>query len=196
MTTSPHRRDLPLSETPRALIVYESMFGNTTKVAAAIRDGLSTVIDTDLVRVDRAPATIPADVRLLVVGGPTHAFSMSRPSTRADAGKQGDVVMPVETGIREWLGALPDRTTQTMSATFDTRITKVRRLPGSAARSAAKLLRRRDFRAMVPPATFFVDDATGPISERELDQARQWGVELGRELASVLGFVRRARRSA
>ncbi|MEV0804060.1 flavodoxin family protein [Kribbella sp. NPDC050281] len=186
-----------MSETPRALIVYESMFGNTEKVAAAIRDGLSTLIDTDLVRVDRMPGRIPTDARLLVVGGPTHAFSMSRPSTRTDAGKQGDVTMPVDTGIREWLGSLPVRTTKTISATFDTRITKVRRLPGSAAKSAAKLLHRRDFRAMVPPASFFVDDTTGPIDERELERARRWGEELGQELRSVLGTIsRESRRSA
>ncbi|MFI7065258.1 flavodoxin family protein [Kribbella sp. NPDC050124] len=186
-----------MSETPRALIVYESMFGNTWKVAAAIRDGLSTVIDTDLVRVDQASTRVPMDVRLLVVGGPTHAFSMSRPSTRSDAGKQGDVVMPVETGIREWLGALPTCTTKTLSATFDTRITKVRRLPGSAARSADKILRRRGFRPLRPPASFFVDDTTGPIEERELERARQWGMELGQALRSSLGIIRRgSRRSA
>jgi hypothetical protein len=186
-----------MSETPRALIVYESMFGNTEKVAAAIRDGLSTVIDTDLVRVDQASGRIPMDVRLLVVGGPTHAFSMSRASTRTDAVKQGDVVMPAETGIREWLGALPDRTTQTLSATFDTRITKVRRLPGSAAKSAAKILRRRDLHAIVPPESFFVDDTTGPIGEQELARARQWGETLGQELRVVLGTVPRgSRRSA
>lgn len=186
-----------MTGTPRALIVYESMFGNTSKVAAAIRDGLGTIVHTDLVRVDRAPAEVPPDVRLLVVGGPTHAFSMTRPSTRADAATQDDVVMPVDTGIREWLGALPDRTTPTLTATFDTRIAKVRRLPGSAARSAARLLRRRNFSAMAPPATFFVDDTTGPIEEKELARARQWGVELGREVRPVLGPIRRRmRRSA
>jgi hypothetical protein len=186
-----------MSETPRAFIVYESMFGSTWKVAAAIRDGLATAVDVDLVRADQAPAEIPADVRLLVVGGPTHAFSMSRTSTRTDAAKQGDVVMPAETGIREWLGALPDRTTQTLSATFDTRITKVRRLPGSAAKSAAKILRRRDLHAIVPPESFFVDDTTGPIGEQELARARQWGDTLGQELRVVLGTIPRgSRRSA
>jgi hypothetical protein len=186
-----------MSGTPRALIVYESMFGNTWKVAAAIRDGLGTVIDTDLVRVDRAPAEIAPEVRLLVVGGPTHTFSMSRPSTRADAVNHGDLVMPVDTGIREWLGTLQDRTTPTVSATFDTRVSKVRRLPGSAARSAARLLRHRDFRALAAPATFYVDDTTGPIDEQELARARQWGEELGRELRPALGPIRRGmRRSA
>ena len=186
-----------MSETPRALIVYESMFGNTWKVAAAIRDGLATAVDTDLVRADRAPAEIPADVRLLVVGGPTHAFSMSRPSTRSDAANQGEVLMPVETGIREWLEELPHRSRSTVTATFDTRIRKVGRLPGSAARSAAKLLRRRDFRLMTAPASFFVDETTGPIDERELARARQWGEDLGVELRSVIGPISgRTRRSA
>jgi hypothetical protein len=186
-----------MSETPRAFIVYESMFGSTWKVAAAIRDGLATAADVDLVRADQARAEIPADVRLLVVGGPTHAFSMSRRSTRSDAANQGEVVMPVETGIREWLDQLPPRTTPTVIATFDTRITKVRYLPGSAARSAAKVLRRRDFRLMTAPASFFVDETTGPIDERELARARQWGEELGGELRSVIAPMgRRTRRSA
>ncbi|TCO20403.1 hypothetical protein EV652_112149 [Kribbella steppae] len=179
-----------MSETPRALVVYESMFGNTWKVAAAIRDGLTTASDTDLVRVDRAPAEIPADVGLLVVGGPTHAFSMSRPSTRADAAHQDEVVMPVETGIREWLEELPHSTRSTLTATFDTRITKVRRLPGSAARSAAKMLRRRDFRQLTAPMSFYVDDTTGPIEEQELARARQWGVDLGAELRSASAQAR------
>ena len=91
------------AQTPRALIVYESMFGNTHKIALAIRDGLHDVIDTELVRADQAPGEIPADVRLVVVGGPTHAFSMSRRSTRTQAAEQDQVMMPPETGIREWL---------------------------------------------------------------------------------------------
>ena len=144
-----------MSETVRALVVYESMYGNTEKLATAIRDGLRESIPADLVPAYRAPSVIPQDVRLLVVGGPTHAFSMSRATTRQDAKNQHDVVMPIGIGIREWLGALAHnssagkgrRTARTQAATFDTRIAKVRRLPGSAARSAAKLLRRRDFQS-------------------------------------------------
>jgi hypothetical protein len=178
-----------MAKTVRALVVYESMFGNTERIARAIRDGLRQSIPTEIVPAYRAPAVIPADVRLLVVGGPTHAFSMSRVSTREEAYKQGDVVMPIEVGIREWLAALATetrsgtgrRSKQLEVATFDTRIAKVRRLPGSAARSAAKLLRRMGF----PPASsasFFVDESTGPIREVEIERARLWGEELGRLL--------------
>ena len=67
-----------MSETVRALVVYESMFGNTERIARAIRDGLRQSVPTEIVPAYRAPTVVPADVRLLVVGGPTHAFSMSR----------------------------------------------------------------------------------------------------------------------
>jgi hypothetical protein len=179
-----------MSETVRALVVYESMFGNTERIARAIRDGMQQSVPAEIVPAYRAPTVVPADVRLLVVGGPTHAFSMSRPSTRQDATKQDDVVMPIEVGIREWLRALAGDTTAGRTpnhlevATFDTRIAKVRRLPGSAARSAAKVLRKLGFRLISPSASFFVDETTGPIREVEIERARRWGEQLGRLLTS------------
>ena len=72
----------------RALVVFESMFGNTRQIAGAVADGLSQAVRTDLVEVSRAPAQISGDVELVVVGGPTHAFGMTRPGTRRDAARQ------------------------------------------------------------------------------------------------------------
>lgn len=184
-----------MSEAVRALVVYESMFGNTERIAGAIRDGLRQSVPAEVVPAYRAPTVIPADVGLLVVGGPTHAFSMSRASTRQEARKQGDVVMPIEVGIREWLATLATdakssrRPGHLEVATFDTRIAKVRRLPGSAGRSAAKLLRRMGFHLISPSASFFVDESTGPIREVEIERARRWGEQLGR---LVTGSVKAA----
>ncbi len=172
-----------MSESVRALIVYESMFGNTERIARAVRDGLRQYLPADTVPVNQAPDVVPDDVRLLVVGGPTHAFSMSRLSTRQEAWKQGGLVTPVEVGIRDWLAALkPTRVETLRVTTFDTRIAKVRRLPGSAARSAAKLLRRMGFRMLSTSESFFVNDTTGPIRDVELERAERWGAELGRLL--------------
>ena len=179
-----------MSDTARALVVYESMYGNTEKIASAICAGLRQSVHTEMVPAHQAPTVLPGDVRLLVVGGPTHAFSMSRASTRQEARKQHEVVMPIEIGIREWLGMLTDNTrsssrrrgTRVDVATFDTRIAKVRRLPGSAARSAAKVLHRLGYRSSLGSASFFVDESTGPIREAEIDHARRWGEELGRLL--------------
>ncbi|MER7246889.1 flavodoxin family protein [Kribbella sp. NPDC000426] len=173
-----------MSGSDRALVVYESMFGNTERIGRAIRDGLRGYLPADVVAVNRAPSVLSDDLRLLVVGGPTHAFSMSRVSTRQEAWKQGDLVTPVEVGIREWLAALEaaeSRPRPPQVATFDTRIAKVRRLPGSAARSAAKLLRRKGYR-MIPSESFFVNETTGPIRDVEIERAHRWGAELGRLL--------------
>lgn len=175
-----------MNGTGRALVVYESMYGNTEKIARAIWDGLRVSLPADVVPAYQAPTVLPADVTLLVVGGPTHAFSMSRPSTRQEARNQADVVMPIEVGIREWLAALVEDSASNSGgrlprvATFDTRIAKVRRLPGSAARSAAKLLRHHGFQLLTGSASFFVDESTGPIREPEIERARRWGEELGR----------------
>ncbi|MFG1912313.1 flavodoxin family protein [Kribbella sp. NPDC048928] len=173
-----------MSVNDRALIVYETMFGNTERIARAIRDGLRQYVAADMLPVNQAPEVVPGDVRLLVVGGPTHAFSMSRLSTRQEACKQGDVVMPIEVGIRDWLDVLqsPSGRGAPQVTTFDTRIAKVRRLPGSAARSAAKLLRRRGYRMIGTSESFFVNETIGPIRDVEIDRAEHWGEQLGRLL--------------
>ena len=73
----------------KALVVYESMFGNTEEVARAVAEGVGETMDVSLHEVSTAPAPITDLVDLVVVGGPTHAFSLSRPSTRADAIDKG-----------------------------------------------------------------------------------------------------------
>lgn len=54
-----------------ALVVFESMFGNTKRIAEVVARGLSERADTDLAEVGGAPAQLPEDVDLFVVGGPT-----------------------------------------------------------------------------------------------------------------------------
>ena len=93
----------------KALVVYESMFGNTEAVARAVAEGLSGAgqpVEVDLREVAQAPSPVTGPVDLIVVGGPTHAFSLSRPSTRADAVKQGAPTRATEQGLREWLSRL------------------------------------------------------------------------------------------
>lgn len=172
-----------MSGTLRALVVYESMFGNTQQIAEAIAEGLRDVAGVELVAVGAAPSPLPTDVDLVVVGGPTHAFGMTRPATRADASTQGPVVMSPDRGIREWLNELPG--SRGSVATFDTRVGKVRRLPGSAAHGAARALRHRGFGLLTKPESFFVEDVQGPLQEGEVGRARRWGQRLGHELRST-----------
>lgn len=68
-----------------ALIVYESMFGNTRKLADAIADALrASGVDTSIMHAQEAPTDL-SDYRLVVVGAPTHAHSLPRPKSRAEA---------------------------------------------------------------------------------------------------------------
>ncbi len=162
----------------KALIVYESMFGNTAKVAEAVAEGLRGHVDVDVMAAHQAAAPLHETVDLLVVGGPTHAFSMTRSNTREDAVRQGATEGAAATGIREWIDRLSTGPHSELAATFDTRIGKVRHLPGSAAKSAAKALRRQGYDMVVKPESFWVGDTKGPLLDGELERARQWGEHL------------------
>ncbi|GAA3560275.1 flavodoxin family protein [Nonomuraea rosea] len=159
-----------------ALVVYESMFGNTKQVAEAVAKGLATRIPAEVVEVGAAPAEIGPEIGLLVVGGPTHAFSMSRASTRQSAAQQATgPLVSLGDGVREWLATLSTSTSGLRAASFDTRVPKA---PGSAARAVAKRLRRRGIRPMSPAQSFYVTATLGPLVEGELERAEEWGESL------------------
>jgi hypothetical protein len=164
----------------RALVVYESLWGNTEQVARSIASGLSQHLDVSVVDVASAPAAVPDDVELTVLGCPTHAFGLSRPQTRQEAFARGATQGSATTGLREWLGRLQANGHRGLVATFDTRVERVRRLPGSAARRAAGLARRNGFTAATDPENFYVSDTAGPLVKGELARAEAWGVRLGR----------------
>ena len=88
---------------------------------------------------DVEPAAIGA-YDVVVIGAPTHAFSLSRPSTRADAVRQGADPGRGVIGLREWLEEVRSlqRGDGPLVAIFDSKVAKARRWPGSAARSAAR----------------------------------------------------------
>jgi hypothetical protein len=167
-----------------ALVVFESMFGNTKTIAEAVAEGLSSQIPTDLLEVGAASDVLAGDVDLLVVGGPTHAFGMSRPRTREDATRQaGGHVVSERTGLREWLASLERRTGKVAAAAFDTRIDKPR-VPGSAARGAEKRLRKLSFRIAAPSESFYVTGVAGPLVDGETERAYRWGQRLGEDCAA------------
>jgi flavodoxin len=70
----------------RAVIIYESMFGNTHAIADAIGkgigQGLEPVDNVVVAPVVEAGRERSGDADLLVVGGPTHLHGMSRARTR------------------------------------------------------------------------------------------------------------------
>lgn len=166
-----------------ALVVYESLYGNTMQIAEAVGEGLTRQLTTEVVEVGAAPAEPPA-ADLLVVGGPTHQFGLSRKSSRQQGADDADEpVISLEVGIREWIGGLK-RVSGGMAATFDTSIRKPN-LPGSAARGAAKRLKKIGYRILVPAEIFLVEGGKGPITDGEIDRARQWGHSLAEVFISA-----------
>ncbi|PFG43561.1 flavodoxin-like protein [Isoptericola jiangsuensis] len=161
-----------------ALVVYETSFGNTESVARAIADGIAQHMPVRVVSVADPEAAEPVDESLVVVGGPTHAFGMSRASTRRDAQGRLDVMPHDVPGIRDWIAGLPPDPTDRLYATFDTRAKTVQHLPGSAARAAARALHRSGHHALGHPESFYVTDVEGPLVPDELDRARDWGAAI------------------
>ena len=157
------------------------MFGNTEKVAHAVADGLSDAFEVSLADVSGMPSL--ADVDVLVVGAPTHAFGMSRAGTRADAARQG-TVRPgaADVGLREYLDCAP-ALTGVAAAAFDTKIDKAF-VPGSAARRAHRELRRLGCRTMLPAESFRVAGTTGPLADGELNRACRWAAALAAAVLS------------
>jgi hypothetical protein len=159
----------------RALVVYESLWGNTEKVARAIADALASRGTVDIVDSDAAPSTTEG-YDLLVVGAPTHAFSMSRPSTRADAVKSHAAPHEPVTGVREWLADLQRPSVKTPTLVFDTRVDQPR-LPGSAAKAARRVLHDLGFDTSVMQQTFRVHGYEGPVLDGEIQRAIDWVAE-------------------
>lgn len=162
----------------KALVVFESMWGNTEQVARAIATGLAETMEVTITDVRHAPADPGDDIALIVVGGPTHAFSMSRASTRAEAHNRGATGGDDSVGLREWLDGLPSGHHTQLVATFDTRVDKVRHLPGSAAKSAARTAHRHGYPRAERAESFYVLDGEGPLLDGELARATSWGGEL------------------
>jgi len=167
----------------KTVIVFESMFGNTEKLAREMGDGLAAergqVVLAD-VRHVRAEDFAGCD--LLVLGAPTHAFSLSRPNTRADAVRQGAPESRAAVGLRDWLTSIDDvfgaGFARPVVAVFDTRVEKVQHWPGSAARKTARMLRGHGFEVIDHPTSFYVEDVRGPLVAGERERARAWARRL------------------
>src|SRR5215217_163076 len=173
----------------RALVVFESLFGDAEAIAHAVAEGLSPTIPADVVAAADAPAEVPGDVRLLVVGGPNHAMSMPRQSTREGAVKQyGAEIADTSRGLHEWLDTVQVVGQDTRGAAFDTRLEHPKMLVkiDHASRTEEKLLRRHGLRLVAPAEHFLVSDARGPPVDGEQDRPRQSGAPLAARLAPTL----------
>jgi hypothetical protein len=176
-----------------ALIVFESMFGNTRAIAERIADGLRPELEVQVVPVKEATAAMLEAADLVVCGGPTHVHGLSSTRTRGAAvatAERPDASIVLDPaadgpGLRELFDQLA-RGDHGVAAAFDTRIDGPAVLTGRASRAIARHLRDRGFRLVVAPESFLVDKETRLVPG-ETDRAVAWG----RALAAAVVGVRR-----
>lgn len=151
----------------RALVVYDSQWGNTEAIARAV----GAVLGAET-RVERAGNLRPrdlADLELLVVGSPTQG---GRPLA----------------SVTQLLAELSrDALTTTHAAAFDTRLPAAERgfalrllmrTIGYAAPRIAKALEAKGARLVVPPEGFLVEDKEGPLKPGERERAVLWAASM------------------
>ena len=158
----------------KALVVYESHWGNTAAVARAVAEGLGQ--GARAVSTAEADAAAVKDVDLLVVGAPVIGFRLATPQmldgmrTRPGVKNPPDLSHPL---VRTWLEGLPAGTVAV--AAFDTR---VRGPFGSAAPAILEALQKAGYRQVAQPQGFKVKGSEGPLRDGELERAAEWGKEL------------------
>jgi len=147
----------------KTLIVYDSVHGNTEKIARAIGDTITG--DVEVHHAGEVNISELDTFDLIIVGSPTHG---GRP-TPAIRGFLNEVPAP----------ALKD----TNVAAFDTRLpAKWVRIFGYAAGKIGDSLKRKGGNLVVPPEPFFVEGTEGPLKEGELQRAAGWAEEIVKQL--------------
>ncbi|HZC75863.1 MAG TPA: flavodoxin domain-containing protein [Gaiellaceae bacterium] len=166
----------------KSLVVYESWFGNTRRIAEKIATVLAEAGEVELVSVeDPLPSLLHVD--LVVLGAPTHVHGLSSRRSREGAIDQRGGGGEVGIGARDWIAGLP-LCGGPRFAVFDTRAHKPALLVGSAAHSMARRIERRGYRLAIKPQSFFVAGTPGPLEEGELPRAEEWGKRLASEVMS------------
>ncbi|MGD8194601.1 flavodoxin family protein [Herbiconiux sp. P18] len=176
----------------RAVVLYESMFGNTRQIAEAIADGLADHGEVAVININRIALGDVETAGLMVVGGPTHVHGMSRGSTRAEAvtwalDPAKHLTLEPEApgrGIRDWLQD-PATVVAPLFAAFATRGNVPVILSGNAAVQIDKALHRRATRRVVPSENFIVTNDNHLLGE-EIVRARGWGCRVGKAASDLL----------
>ena len=145
-----------------ALVLYDSKFGNTERIAETIALAIQEAVPTRLSAIEDVPDLVEAlaDVDVLVIGGPTHVHGVSTP-------------------LRHMVESLGDGSLKGIrTAAFDTRLHGMKVVTGSAAVRLGRLLRRRGAWLVVPPASFIVEGREGPLQPGEVEHANAWAVDV------------------
>jgi flavodoxin len=154
----------------KALLIYDSVFGNTEKIARAIADGLAAQAAVDILRPEQVTSEQLTGWDLLVIGSPTRGF---RPTEAMAA----------------LLNRIPSKALKEVKvAAFDTRLKAdeldsaglrfIVKTGGYAAKRIADRLKKAGGNLVAQPEGFYVQDTEGPLKPGELERAAQWAMNI------------------
>jgi len=154
----------------KAIIVYDSVFGNTEKVAKAIGYSIGSQENAEVVRVNDMKLEKLQGINLLIVGSPTRSFKPTR-------------------AIVDFLISIPVNYLKGVSvAAFDTRISTTDvnsrmlnglvKIFGYAAKPIADKLQKKGGNLIATTEGFFVKDSEGSLKEGEIERASEWAKSL------------------
>ncbi len=164
----------------KAIVVYESYWGNTAAAARAVAEGLGE--GARALSTSEASAEAMAGVKLVVAGSPIIAFGLPSEKTRRDMGARPDKKAPrppdlSQAPLRSWLETLPDADPESRArcAAFETGF---KLSPGGSATPILKMLTGKGYTPIAKKQRFLVQTSYGPLKEGELERAKAWGAAL------------------
>jgi len=153
----------------KALIIYDSKFGNTEKIARAIGEAITPLGKVKVVQTGDANPSELSSIDFLIVGSPTHAGRATR-------------------ATKEFLKKIPANALENVGvAAFDTRFSAedkgigvriLLRVLGYAAGRMANRLEHKGGHLAAEPEGFIVEDSEGPLKKGELEQAAIWAKKI------------------
>lgn len=150
----------------KGIVVYDTSYGNTKKVAEVIADTLKeSGIEVDLFSLKDVKKLSTQDYGFLVVGSPTRFGTMSF-AMRSLLGK---------VKAEEWTGK--------PFVAFDTENPEnVEKKQGSASEKIAEKLKEKGLKQLVPVLKALVIGQKGPLVEGETEKIKSYATQLASEL--------------
>jgi hypothetical protein len=162
----------------KAVVVYESFWGNTADIARAIAEGIGP--DARVLTTAEATSEAIAEADLIVAGAPVIAFQLPSETMRQSLRSERKAPRPADLSapsMRSWLDALPAG--HGRSAAFETRISWS---PGGSTSAIAKGLADAGYLEVAKAGKFIVKGRYGPMKDGEIERARAWGADIARAI--------------
>jgi flavodoxin I len=151
----------------KALIVYDSMYGNTEKIAKSIGGAITG--DVKVLHIGEVNPYELESIGFLIVGSPTQGFRPTKSVQTFIESIPGDTLKGIDTAAFD---------TRIPTSEVGTGLRLLMKMGGYAAGRIAEALKKKGGNLAVPPEGFFVKDKEGPLKEGEVERAASWAKEI------------------